>query len=139
MRVPPSTCISRTRDSVRTALVIDDDESIRALVALALEMAGGWRVEEAVDGASGIDAAVATRPAVILLDVNLGAEDGRGVHAALRADPRTASIPVLFLTATVGPAEVAELRELADGVITKPFDPLTLPADVAAALRAPGE
>ncbi len=62
--------------------------------------------------------------------------DGPATLAALRADPATRDIPVLFLTAKTQAAERTRLAELGvAGILTKPFDPLKLAAEVAAALR----
>ena len=84
------------------------------------------------NGDNAVARAVEVGPDVILLDVNLGQQDGATVLAALRADARTTGIPVLFLTANVRAADVARLRALGAGVLAKPFDPLTLGAKIAA-------
>jgi two-component system OmpR family response regulator len=71
----------------------------------------------------------------IVLDVMMPGLDGPGTLARLRADPRTAKVPVVFLTAKAMPAEVARLRELgAVGVLVKPFDPMALSGDLARVL-----
>jgi CheY-like chemotaxis protein len=89
-------------------------------------------------GENAVERAVAVRPDVILLDVNLDGMDGPATLGALRADDRTAAIPVLFLTANSRPADVARLQALgASGVLAKPFDPLALVSQVSRALRWP--
>ena len=122
----------------RTVLIVDDDADIREIVQMALEFQPGWSVVGESKGENAVARAVDLAPDVILLDVNLDGMDGPATLAALRADPRTSTIPVLFLTGATRPAEVERLRGLgADGILAKPFDPLTLRADVAREMRWP--
>src|SRR5262245_34021183 len=107
-------------------LVIDDEGPIRLLCRVNLE-AAGMVVHEAPDGATGIEVATRETPDVILLDVMMPGMDGWEVFGRLLDDERTATIPVVFLTAR------AELRDQARGLelggvdyVTKPFDPLEL-------------
>ncbi len=117
-------------------LLIDDEEDIRKIARLSLERVGGMRVLEAAGGPDGIAAARAERPDAILLDMMMPGMDGPSTLAALRADPQTASIPVVFLTAKAMASEIARLTALgATGVLTKPFDPLALPAQLVALLE----
>jgi two-component system, OmpR family, phosphate regulon response regulator PhoB len=107
-------------------LVIDDEGPIRLLCRVNLE-AAGMEISEAEDGPSGVEAARATQPDVILLDVMMPGMDGWEVFGELLKDERTAKIPIVFLTAR------AELRDQARGLelggvdyVTKPFNPLHL-------------
>ena len=107
-------------------LVIDDEEPIRLLCRVNLE-AAEIDVSEAEDGKSGLEAARAERPDVILLDVMMPGMDGWQVFEQLLQDETTAQIPIVFLTAR------AELRDQARGLelggvdyVTKPFNPLQL-------------
>ena len=107
-------------------LVIDDEAPIRLLCRVNLE-AAGVEVSEAEDGKSGLAVAREERPDVILLDVMMPGMDGWQVFDELLQDEKTASIPVVFLTAR------AELRDQARGLelggvdyVTKPFNPLDL-------------
>jgi two-component system, OmpR family, response regulator len=114
-------------------LIIDDDEDIRVISGLSLSRVGGMTVVAAGGGAEGIRKAHDERPDVILLDMMMPAMDGPTTLAALREQPSTATIPVIFLTCKVVGAEVERLKGLgAVGVLTKPFDPRTLAADVKA-------
>ena len=118
-------------------LVIDDEDDIRRILRLALERVGGMEVVDAASGMEGIARAVADAPDAILLDVMMPDHDGPETLGLLRADPRTAGIPVIFLTAKAMVAEVERLRALgAAGVLTKPFDPMSLAANVRAILGA---
>jgi CheY-like chemotaxis protein len=113
------------------ALIVDDEEDIRRIIRLSLERVGGMQVCEAPDGTVGLAAALRGRPDVILLDVMMPGQDGPATLAALRAEPATAAIPVVFLTARVVPGECRRLTDLgALGVIVKPFDPMTLPQQI---------
>ncbi|HEU5405639.1 MAG TPA: response regulator [Gaiellaceae bacterium] len=107
-------------------LVIDDEAPIRLLCRVNLE-AEGMDVLEAADGPAGLEKARAEGPDVVLLDVMMPGLDGWRVAEELLDDPRTESIPIVFLTAR------AELRDRARGIdlggidyVTKPFNPVEL-------------
>jgi CheY-like chemotaxis protein len=119
-------------------LLIDDDDDVRRVAHLSLSRLGRMEVVDEGSGAGGLLRAAVERPDAILLDVMMPGMDGPATLAALRADPATASIPVLFLTAKAMASEVERLLRLgALGVLIKPFDPLTLAAQVRQALGAP--
>jgi CheY-like chemotaxis protein len=114
-------------------LIIDDEDDIRRIIRLSLERVGGMEVRDAPNGAAGVAAAHAERPDAILLDVMMPGMDGPSVLLALRRDPATAAIPVVFLTARLSPSELQRLNTLgATGLLTKPFDPMTLARQVTA-------
>ena len=118
-------------------LIIDDDADIRSIVRLSLSRLGGMEVVEAASGAEGVHKAQDEQPDVILLDMMMPAMDGSATLAALRAQPATTATPVIFLTAKAMRAEIDRLRALgAAGVLTKPFDPRTLPGEVRALLES---
>ena len=79
----------------RTALIVDDDESTRKLLAIELEP-HGFEVLEAADGQSALESARARRPDIIVLDVLLPRLDGWTVLRALKDSPETSSIPVVL-------------------------------------------
>jgi CheY-like chemotaxis protein len=81
----------------RRVLLVDDAAEVRLLLQVLLEL-DGFTVTTAEDGPAGLAAVVADRPDVVLLDVQLPGMDGTQVLSALRADPETASLPVVFLT-----------------------------------------
>jgi CheY-like chemotaxis protein len=119
-------------------LLIDDDDDVRRVAQLSLSRLGRMEVVDAASGADGLLRAAAERPDAILLDVMMPDMDGPATLAALRANPPTAAIPVLFLTAKAMPSELERLLQLgALGVLTKPFDPLTLAAQMRQALKGP--
>src|SRR5258708_33835073 len=120
----------------RRILMGDDEDDIREVAEVGLELLGHYEVLTASCGRDGVDSARTGQPDAILLDVMMPDLDGPATLAALRADPATRDIPVLFLTAKTSAVEQTRLAELSvAGILTKPFDPLKLPADVAAALR----
>lgn len=119
----------------RRALIIDDEDDIREVVTISLEMMDGWEVLSASSGPTGILIAQAERPDVILLDVMMPGMDGKATFSELQSHDATRGIPVVFLTAKVQPSDrVAYLRLGVRGVISKPFDPLTLAAEMLASM-----
>lgn len=115
-----------------TVLVVDDDDSIREITQLALEAVAGWHVLTAASGAAGLDLARERQPDAVLLDLMMPVMDGRATFQALRADERTAHIPVVLVTAKLPVGETQTFDDLAvAGVISKPFSPMTLGAEVA--------
>ena len=117
-------------------LIIDDEADIRRVAHLSLARIGGMDVLDAASGVEGAAKAAAEAPDAILLDVMMPGLDGPATLHALRADPRSADIPVVFLTAKAMPDEVARLLAMGvRGVLNKPFDPMTLPAQLRAALE----
>jgi DNA-binding response OmpR family regulator len=80
-----------------------------------------------MDGDEALELAVSFRPDLILLDVTMPGRDGFEVCAELKADPETASIPVVLLSAKAQAGDLgAGMATGADEYITKPFDPLEL-------------
>lgn len=113
-------------------LVVDDDEDLRALIALTLEEAG-HRVIQAGDGAEALDAYHAHQPALMVVDIGLGAMDGLELCRRIRS---FGDVPIMFLTSRAD--EVDQLVGFAaggDDYITKPFSPRVLAARVGSVLR----
>jgi DNA-binding response OmpR family regulator len=111
-------------------LVVDDTEVIRQLITMNLELEG-FEVVTAFDGQDALDKVVEVAPDVVTLDVVMPRLDGVRTATALRADPRTAGLKILMVTAA---AQEADLRRGAavgvDAYLTKPFDPSELVATV---------
>lgn len=114
------------------ALVVEDDDSIRALTEIALTRLAGWRVITAERARAGIELAREHQPSVILMDLMMPEMDGVDAARILLADPLTAEIPVVLLTArpTFGNEEPPWAGVAVRGVIAKPFDPTTLAEQV---------
>jgi CheY-like chemotaxis protein len=124
--------VDRTAPLTRRILVVDDDELLREVAKAALEIVGGWQVVTAHSGTEARSQALLQQPDAILLDVMMPGIDGPSTVAALRADPATAQIPVIFLTAKISSDATETWSRLGlAGVIPKPFNPMTLSADMA--------
>lgn len=117
-------------------LIVDDDPDIRELVAFKLRQMGyGVRIEN--DGDAGLAAAVDDCPDLILLDVMMPKVSGIELCRRLRADARTATIPVILITAKAQEADVEKGFEAgANDYIVKPFSPRDLVARVETMLTA---
>jgi len=119
----------------RRVLVIDDEDDIREVAQLALEAVAGWEVFTASSGAEGLRVAAERLPDAILLDVMMPEMDGPSTFRALQAQPATAGIPVILLTAKVQASDRTRFHDLGvRGVLTKPFDPMELSREVEGVL-----
>ena len=118
------------------ALIIDDEDDVRQVIRLSLGRVGGMDVVDASSGSAGVGLAAETRPDFILLDLMMPDMDGVETFGRLRENERTASIPVIFLTAKALPSEIERLRRLgALDVVVKPFNPMTLADQLREILR----
>jgi CheY-like chemotaxis protein len=123
--------------SIIRILHVDDEPDIREIVEMALGLSADFEMRACASGPDAIAMAAEWSPSLILLDVMMPGMDGPTTLAHLRKDPRTADIPVLFMTARAQAREVRNLIALgAQGVISKPFDPMTLAFSVRSHLRA---
>lgn len=117
-------------------LLIDDEETIQAVVQLGIEIEAGWQVEIASSGFKGIDLARKQQPDAILLDVMMPGMDGIETLSQLKNNDQTSSIPVIFLTAKAQAAEKNQFLSLGVvDVITKPFNSMTLASQIAKILK----
>ncbi|MGY1605193.1 SpoIIE family protein phosphatase [Geodermatophilus sp. SYSU D00815] len=115
-------------------LVADDNADMREYLQRLL--AGRYAVEVVSDGQAALDAALAAPPDLVVSDVMMPRLDGLGLLAALRADERTARVPVLLLSARAGQeAAVEGLAAGADDYLVKPFSARELMARVGAHLE----
>lgn len=120
----------------KTILVVDDEEDVRALIELGLQMKAGWTVLNARSGEEALEMAAAHQPDVILLDWMMPNMDGRATLQRLKADPANRHIPVILMTAK-GQSSVQESftgLEVA-AVFTKPLRPLLLPEQIMEVLE----
>lgn len=123
---------------LRHVLCVEDEPDIRLVAQIALETVGGLQVSLCPSGLEAKAMALACRPDLIVLDVMMPGLDGPGTLRELRSDPATAAIPIVFMTAKVQPSEVEQLRALgALEVVAKPFDPMTLAAQLRAIWERP--
>ncbi|MGD1948954.1 MAG: response regulator [Leptolyngbyaceae cyanobacterium] len=113
-------------------LVIDDEEPIQKVVGLSLKMEADWQIICASSGPEGITLAEASQPDAILLDVMMPEVDGIQTFERLSNNLQTKDIPVILLTAKTVTAEKRLFQKIGvTGVITKPFDPLSLASQIA--------
>jgi CheY-like chemotaxis protein len=122
---------------MRLILIIDDEDDIREVAALSLEATAGWEIITASSGAAGIRAASdpERRPHAILMDVMMPGMDGPTTFRQMQQIPAISEIPVLLLTAKVQGVDQRRFAGLGvAGVLFKPFDPLTLAAQISQAL-----
>jgi CheY-like chemotaxis protein len=111
---------------MRRVLVVEDEPENRLLLQVILSTEG-YQVVEAEDGRAALEAVERERPDIILLDVMMPGMNGYVVLERLRADPATATIPVIMLTALASGANMQRAVEMgAQGYITKPFEPADL-------------
>lgn len=111
-------------------LVVDDVEDGRIVICDFLELRG-FELATAADGVEAVDKAFELRPDLILMDVWLPNMDGLEATRRIKADPRTAGVPIIALTAHALASARAEAEAAGcDGVITKPFFPRDLEREV---------
>lgn len=109
--------------SPKKVLVIDDEDGVRDIIQITLEVVAGWEVLTAAAGEEGLAIAQTQQPDAILLDVMMPRMDGPATFKHLQAHPNTHHIPIIFLTAKARISEQQQFAELgAAGVITKPFE-----------------
>ena len=113
--------------SPATVLICDDEPSLRELIRVSL--VGPYRFAEADDGEQSLEIARRLRPEVVILDMMMPRRSGLEVLAELRGDEAFAGTAVIVLTAQPGTREEA-LREGADLVMVKPFEPEQIMAAV---------
>jgi CheY-like chemotaxis protein len=101
---------------VKTILLVDDESNMRFLLRMILE-SEGYEVVGAEHGAAALETMRKSRPDLVLTDVMMPVMSGRELVERLRADPETAEIPIVVVTATHEPVMPG-----ADAVIPKPFD-----------------
>jgi CheY-like chemotaxis protein len=111
----------------RTILIVDDDASIRKLIATTLEDVSGYRLEEASDGDEAVARALDALPEIVFLDLEMPRVDGIETCRRMRSEPALADATIVVLTGDS--ADVAERSAQAAGAdlfLTKPFSPLHL-------------
>ncbi|MBR9857805.1 MAG: response regulator [Gammaproteobacteria bacterium] len=114
-------------------LYVEDDDDIREIAQLALEIIGGFTVLLCASGEQALEQVTDFDPDMILLDVMMPGMDGPSTLTALRQNPALATTPVAFMTAKIQPQEIAAYKAMgALDVIAKPFDPIQLPEQIKA-------
>jgi len=120
---------------METIYIVEDDINIREIESYALKNSG-YEVEEFENGAEFFARLENHIPSLVILDIMLPDEDGMSILGKIRADRRTAKIPVIMVTAkTTEMDKVKGLDNGADDYITKPFGVMELISRVKALLR----
>jgi CheY-like chemotaxis protein len=123
-------------NNTRRILIVDDEDDIRDVVRVALEEFAGWLTVTAASGMEGLKIAETQTFDAILLDISMPDMDGFAICEQLQAKSETQRIPVIVLTAKVLPSDRDRFAEMAiAGVITKPFNPITIWRQVAELLN----
>lgn len=118
--------------TTKRILIIDDEERIREVVSACLEDLGGWETAIAASGMEGLSKAQQKAFDAIILDVSMPDLDGFTIFQKLQTHSATQSIPVILLTAKVLPEDKAKFAAMdVAGVLTKPFNPVTISTQVA--------
>jgi DNA-binding response OmpR family regulator len=107
-------------------LIAEDDDSLRALIRLTIEV-GNVEIHEVADGEAALADALSSRPDLVLLDWSMPGRSGLEVCRELRADARTSGATIVMITARAQEADRrAGFEAGADRYLTKPFSPLEL-------------
>lgn len=118
--------------SSKRILLIDDEQDIHILARLSVKLEADWELLSSSSGKEGITIAEVEKPDAILLDVMMPDLDGLATFELLKTNPKLQQIPVIFLTAK---AQASDRRNFytagVKGVITKPFNTLTLASQIA--------
>ncbi|WP_029040216.1 response regulator [Cucumibacter marinus] len=118
-------------------LYVDDEPDIREIAVMALELNSGFEVKSVDGGRAALAIAAEWQPDVVVLDVMMPDMDGPMTRKALAEQQSTADIPVIFATARTQPTEIEGYRAMnVAGVISKPFDPMTIADQVTSILGA---
>ncbi len=112
---------------------VEDDPDIQRIVRMSLERIGKMTVEVVGDSTRAVEAIIAFRPDLVLLDWMMPVMDGPAVLRQMREHTELKDLPVVFITAKASQRELDELRTLgAVGTISKPFSPKELPDQLRA-------
>lgn len=112
---------------MKTVLLVDDEDDIREVAQMSLEVTAGWNIEGANCGTAGIEKAKNLKPDAILLDVMMPDMDGPTTFKKIQEIPELKGTPVILMTAKVQASDLEQFKAIGvSGVIAKPFDPMSL-------------
>ncbi|BAY15004.1 response regulator receiver domain protein [Anabaenopsis circularis NIES-21] len=118
--------------TTKNILIIDDELNVREIVELCLKDLAGWNVVTADSPFTGLQRAVLDQPDAIVLDWSMRGMDNFKFIKQFKSHPQTQAIPLVLLSAKARWIDSQILREYQIvGVILKPFNPVTLPAQIA--------
>tara|TARA_R110002074_G_scaffold384000_1_gene564464 strand:- start:316 stop:708 length:393 start_codon:yes stop_codon:yes gene_type:complete len=122
---------------LKKILHVDDDQDIRTIAQMSLEMVGGFELKQCASGKEALVVAPKFRPDLLLLDVMMPEMTGEQLWNKLMQMPELANTPTIFMTAKVERSFLTHL--LHDGalaIVEKPFDPMELSQEILAAWNA---
>ena len=123
-------------ERMSTILLVEDDADNQEIYRIILAH-HGYEVLQAYDGGLGVEMARAHGPDLILMDLTMPVLDGLQATRMLKADPATAAIPVVALTASTLGEDVAEAAAAGcDGFLAKPVEPQRVAAEVRRILES---
>jgi len=126
--------------AIHKVLLAEDEEDIRKVAQISLQFRGGWEVVLASNGEECLAKAASDQPDLILLDCMMPKLDGYETCRRLKQDPSLRHIPVIFLTAKAQEVEVKRGLSLgAVGYLIKPFNPMSLAAEISQILESQDE
>ena len=112
---------------------VEDDEDIQRIVRMSLERIGKMTVSVVSDPTKAIDAMLAFKPDLVMLDWMMPGMDGPTLYKQMKTRPEVSGLPVVFITAKAAQRDLDELSNLgAAGTISKPFSPKDLPDQLRA-------
>lgn len=115
----------------RCVLIVDDEEDVREIAKLGLEMATDWTILTVSSGQEAVAVAAQRVPDIILLDMMMPDMDGRATLRALKANLLTQGIPVIMVTAKAQASNQMDFQDLeVVSVLAKPFRPLKLADEI---------
>lgn len=120
-----------THPSLTRILCVEDEADIRLVLQMTLESVGKFQALLCASGQEALEQAEAFQPQLVILDSMMPGMDGAQTLLALRQKTTLRETPILFLTAKSQRDEIEALKQLgAAAVLTKPFDPMRLSAQV---------
>jgi len=112
---------------------VEDDEDIQRIVRMSLERIGKMTVSVVSDPMKAVDAMIAFKPDLVMLDWMMPGMDGPALFKHMKTRPEVSGLPVVFITAKAAQRDLDELMTLgAIGTISKPFSPKDLPDQLRA-------
>ena len=118
---------------IQKILLVDDDKNIQLIAQMGLEDRPDWKVVVASSGPEALEKFAQEKPDLILLDMMMPGMDGKTTFAKLQEQGNGSKVPVIFMTAKVQSHELESYLKLGvAGVISKPFDPMTLSEEICA-------
>lgn len=128
---------SNSSKKIEKVLMVDDDANIRLITEMSLKKLTAWQITVAASGREALMAAEKEPPDLILLDMMMPQMDGLTVFAELKTKLGVDMPKVILMTAKVQSHEVDHYKQLgAAGIISKPFDPMTLPDQIRAIVNS---